>query len=185
MRHLTCVLFWLAISASFGQPRTEQSGSPQAPRTGNDETWKALDSLVGTWAGEGTGEPGQGSGAFSFSWDLQQKVLVRKSHADYPTTKDHPAFSHQDLILVYQEPDTRQPKAVYFDNEGHVINYVVTVSPDANSIVFLSELKPSTPRYRLTYIMTSKDRVEMAFEIAPADKPDSFKTYIKAGARRQ
>ena len=185
MRLMTCVLFWLAISASFGQPGTEQAGSAQAPGLGSDETWKALDSLVGTWVGEGTGEPGQGSGAFSFSWDLQQKVLVRKSHADYPATKDRPAFSHQDLILVYQEPDTRQSKAAYFDNEGHVINYLVAVSPDAKSIVFLSELKPSTPRYRLTYIMTSKDRVEMAFEIAPADKPDSFKTYIKAGARRQ
>jgi hypothetical protein len=78
-----------------------------------------------------------------------------------------------------------EPRTVYFDNEGHVINYTVTLSPDAKSIVFLSELRSSTPRYRLIYIMTGKDRVEMAFEIAPPDKPDSFNTYIKAGARRQ
>ena len=185
MRLMTCVLFWLAISASFGQPGTEQAGSAQAPGLGSDETWKALDSLVGTWVGEGSGDPGQGTGGFSFAWDLQGKILVRKSYADYPATKDRPASSHQDLMVVYQEPDTRLSKAVYLDNEGHVINYTVTLSPDAKSIVFLSELRPSTPRYRLIYIMTGKDRVELTFEIAPPDKPDSFTTYIKAGARRQ
>lgn len=88
-------------------------------------------------------------------------------------------------MVVYREPDTKLPKAVYFDNEGHVINYAVTVSPDAKSIVFLSELRPSTPRYRLTYTMTGVDKVEITFGIAPADKADSFSAYIKAGARRR
>jgi hypothetical protein len=152
---------------------------------GNEGTRRTLGLLVGTWTGEGSGDPGLGTGGFSFAWDLQNRILVRKSHADYPATKDRPAFSHQDLMVVYQDPETREREAVYFDNEGHVIRYTVSVSPDAKSILFLSELRPSTPRYRLTYTMTGTDKVEMTFEIAPADKPDSFNTYIKAGARRQ
>jgi hypothetical protein len=185
MRLTTGLLLWLALSVVFGQTTTHPAETAQAPASGSADTWTALGSLVGTWAGEGTGDPGPGTGGFSFNWELQQKILVRKSHADYPATKDRPAFSHQDLMITYQDPDGNLPKAVYFDNEGHVINYAVTVSPDAKSIVFLSELKPSTPRYRLTYVMTSTEKVEMAFEIAPPDKPDSFRTYLQAGARRQ
>jgi len=169
----------------FPAVRATGKSVAQTAASANDSAWTALGALLGNWTGEGSGDPGQGTGGFSFAWDLQGKILVRKSYADYPATKDRPASSHQDLMVVYQEPDTRLSKAVYLDNEGHVINYTVTLSPDAKSIVFLSELRPSTPRYRLIYIMTGKDRVELTFEIAPPDKPDSFTTYIKAGARRQ
>lgn len=185
MRYIAGTFFLLAVGLAFGQQTTEQGGMPQAPASGNEGSWTALGSLVGTWSGEGTGDPGSGTGSFSFAWDLEHKILVRKNRADYPATNERPAFSHQDLMIVYQEPDARLPRAVYFDNEGHTINYAVTVSQDAKSIVFLSELAPSRPRYRLTYLMTGKERVEMTFEIAPPDKPDSFRTYIQAGARRQ
>ncbi len=181
MRFTTCILFFLA----FGQQAGALGETPQTAASANDGAWTALGALLGNWLGEGSGDPGQGAGGFSFAWDLQGKILVRKNHADYPASKDRPAFSHQDLMIVYQEPDTRQPKAAYFDNEGHVINYSVSASPDARSIVFLSELKPATPRYRLTYLIAASDRVELTFEIAPPDRPDFFKTYIRAGARRQ
>jgi hypothetical protein len=185
MRLTTGLLLWLALSVVFGQTTTHPAETAQAPASGSADTWTALSSLVGTWSGEGTGDPGPGTGGFSFSWELQQKILVRKSHAEYPAADGRPAFSHQDLTIVYRDTETGLAKAFYLDNEGHVIDYVVTVSPDAKSIVFLSELKPSTPRYRLTYVMTSTEKVEMAFEIAPPDKPDSFRTYLQAGARRQ
>jgi hypothetical protein len=177
--------FWLALSAVSGQQTTVRCEQPQAPASGNEGTWTALGSLVGTWSGEGTGDPGQGTGGFSFAWDLQRKILIRKSHADYPATSDRPAFSHQDLTLVYRDTDTGLAKAIYFDNEGHVIHYAVSASPDAKSIVFLSEIAPSRPRYRLTYTMTGDEGIRMTFEIAPPDKPDSFRTYVQAGARRQ
>jgi hypothetical protein len=185
MRLIAGMMFSLVFSAALGQQTKEPGQTSQARETGNNDTWTALGSLVGTWSGEGTGDPGLGTGSFSFAWDLSQQILVRKSHADYPAANDRPAFSHQDLTIICREPETGRAKAIYFDNEGHVINYTVTVSSDAKSIVFLSELAPSKPRYRLTYIMTGKERVEMTFEIAPPDKPDSFKTYIQAGARRQ
>lgn len=135
--------------------------------------------LTGDWVGDGSGEPGKGSGAFSFKLDLDGHVLVRNSFAEYPATADRPAFRHDDLMITYPEGD--KLKAVYFDSEGHVIHYDVTTGPD--SVVFLSE--GPGPGFRLTYHMLDKNRVAIKFEIAPPDKPGQFKTYIEATARRK
>ncbi len=85
--------------------------------------------LEGDWVGEGGGGPGQGTGEFTFIPDLQGKVFVRKNFAEYPATKDKPAFRHDDLMIVHQKPgDTI--RATYWDSEGNTINYTVSVAPD-------------------------------------------------------
>ena len=152
------------------------------------ESAKALASfeyLIGDWVGEGGGQPGQGSGGFTFLPDLQNHILVRKNHAAYAATKDRPAFTHDDLMVVYQDSDDAPSRAVYFDSEGHVIHYSVTVSADHKTVEFVSETLPSSPRYRLTYFMTGGDALTLRFEIAPPGKPDSFSTYIEAKANRK
>jgi hypothetical protein len=116
---------------------------------------------------------------------LQRKILVRKSYADYPASKDRPAFRHDDLTIVYQQPGTDRLHAVYFDNEGHVIEYAVDVSGDRSTVQFLSELAPSSPRFRLIYRRTGDETVAIKFEISPPGKPDSFSTYLEARARRK
>jgi hypothetical protein len=145
--------------------------------------WNAFKFLVGEWVGEGTGAPGEGSGGFTFSYDLQSTVLVRKNYANYPATRDRPAFTHDDLMIVYQEAGNT--RAVYFDNEQHVINYSVTLATDSNSIVFVSDAVPSTPRFRLTNTKAGTDKITITFEIAPPGKPESFTRYIEASARRK
>jgi hypothetical protein len=147
----------------------------------------ALDSLgflIGKWIGEGSGEPGQGTGAFTFGLDLQGKILIRRNHADYPATKDKPAYSHDDLMVMYEEPGDSL-RAVYFDNEGHVINYGVYLLRKPKSVTFVSEIKPSAPRFRLTYVHSNDDRLKISFEIAPPGKPDAFAPYIEASAHRE
>lgn len=148
-------------------------------------TWASFEYLIGDWVGEGGGQPGQGTGGFRFLPDLQNHILVRKSYADYPATKDRPAFRHDDLIVVYKDSESSPARAVYFDSEGHVIHYSVTVSTDHKTIEFLSEASPSSPRYRLTYFMTGGDALSLKFEIAPPGKPDSFSTYLEAKAKRK
>jgi hypothetical protein len=110
---------------------------------------------------------------------------VRKNYATYPPTKDRPGFRHDDLTVIYRESDDAPPKAIYFDSEGHVIRYSVTASSDPKTVEFISDVLPSSPRYRLTYVMTSSDTLTLKFEIAPPGKPDSFTTYIEAKARRK
>jgi hypothetical protein len=147
--------------------------------------WGPLQFLVGDWVGEGGGSPGQGAGEFSFQPDLQGRILVRKNFAAYPATKDRPASRHDDLTIVYRESEGGPLKAIYFDNEGHVINYAVTAPSGKDSVELLSDASPSGPRFRLTYSKAGADAVGIRFEMAPPGKPDAFSTYIEAKAKRK
>jgi len=147
-------------------------------------SWDDWQFLLGEWIGERGGQPGQGIGTFAFSLELQNTILVRKNHAEYPATKDRPAFSHDDLMVVHQEAG-KPTQAIYFDNEGHVINYTVGFSEDKNGVTFLSELMPSAPRFKLTYTKGEKDTVLIKFEIASPGKPEEFSPYLEAKAKRK
>lgn len=136
--------------------------------------------LVGSWHGTGGGDPGQGTGTFSFTPDLDGRILVRRAHSEYPAANGRPAVVHDDLLIVY--PD--RSKAVYFDNEGHAIHYRIISDAKAGSVVFLSTDGPPAPTFRLTYAKLKANEVEITFEIAPAGKSE-FKTYVKGTAARQ
>ncbi len=159
-----------------------RSVTPQESKL--DPVWEPLRFLLGDWTGEGSGEPGQGSGSFSFRLELAQNILVRRNRADYPAKQGRPAFSHEDLMVVHKDPGTGRLQAIYFDGEGHVIHYGVHVSEDGKTVQFRSEVSDKTPQYRLTYAKSGNDTVRLKFEIAPAGKPESFSTYIEARARR-
>jgi hypothetical protein len=151
-------------------------------KNGVDSPWQALQFLVGDWVGEGGGGPGQGTGDYSFSPDLQGKILVRKNHADYPAANGRPAFSHDDLMIVFKPSESGPLRAIYFDSEGHTIRYGVTV-PTANTVVFESEASSPGPRYRLTYALTGK-ALNGKFEMADAGKTE-YKPYLTwTSARR-
>jgi hypothetical protein len=154
------------------------AGTPEAG-------WEPFLFLTGEWTGEGSGKPGEGSGGSSFHFELGSKVLVRDNWADYPATKDRPAFSHKDLMIIYRESPAGPYRADYFDNEGHVIHYGITVLENGKELQFLSDAAPSIPRYRMTYTRAGQDAVMLKFEIAPPGKSDSFTTYIEAKARRR
>jgi hypothetical protein len=121
---------------------------------------------------------------FRSSRTYRGAALIRKNHSEYPATKDRPAYVHDDLVVMYVDSSTKQTRAFYLDGESHVINYTGTVSADGNTFTFLSDLLPSAPRYRLTYIKTQPDALTISFEIAPPGKPDEFARYITATARR-
>jgi len=148
-----------------------------------DPQWAPLNFLIGDWVGEGGGEPGQGDGGFSFLPDQEGRILIRKNYANYPATKDKPAYSHTDLTVIYQEPGETRLRAIYFDNEGHTIHYTVHPSANGNSVQFVSDVSTAQPRYRLTYLKTGDDQLAIRFEIAPPGK--DFSTYIEAKAHRK
>jgi hypothetical protein len=169
--------FLLGTSLSHAQSQAQQS---------KDTTnWDAFRFLLGDWVGEGTGAPGEATGGFSFSFDLEGKVLVRRNRADYPATKDRSAFSHTDLMVIYHEPDGQTVRAIYFDNEGHVIHYSVSLSQDQTALTFLSDPSPSAPRFRFTYIKARNDSMTFRFDIAPPGKPEGFSKYLEGSLHRK
>jgi hypothetical protein len=151
----------------------------QQPSSGGN--WKPLAWLIGDWIGSGGGTRGQASGSFSFEPDLQGKILVRRSFAEYPAVADKPAYRHDDLMVVYREG--RGFKAIYFDNEENVIRYAINVSADGGVVEFVTEATPAAPRFRLTYRKTGETTLAGELETAPPGKP--FATYLEWTAQKK
>ncbi len=144
-----------------------------------DDPWHDYRFLIGRW--EAIGQPGQGTGRFSLLPGLDGKVLVRKNHAELPAAGNRPAGIHDDLLVMY--PEGKRMRAIYFDNEGHVIHYTVTA--DKQAVVFVSDEAAGTPRFRLTYTPAKDATVKITFEMAPPGKPDAFRVYLEGSARKE
>ena len=161
----------LAFSAAHAQqPRPNQ--------------WKDFDFLLGQWTWTGGGQPGQAKGSSSFEPEMNGTVLLRKVHLDYPASKDRAAFSHDDFLYVYHDPADSSLRAIFFDNENHVIRYAVTVAPGGDSIQFLSDAAPSGTRARMTYTKLGAASATEKFELAPPGKPEEFVTYVEFTAQK-
>jgi hypothetical protein len=150
-----------------------------------EDPWEPYRFLMGDWVGGGSGQPGAGEGRFSLATDLQGKILVRKGRLDLtPTPGKKAAPPHEDLMVIYPSEGGRGTKAVYFDSEGHIINYRVSFSDDQKVLTFLSDSPAGAPTFRLTYTKGDAHIVKVKFEIAAGDKPQDFKTYMQGDVRR-
>ena len=144
-----------------------------------------LQFLIGEWEGVGEGGPGAGKGVFKFAFDLQNKAIVRKNYAQYPSTASRPAVRHDDLMVIYVDRAANQILANYFDSEGQQIIYKVTPSSDHEAVTFLSEPSASQPRYRLSYRKLEDGTLSGKFEIAPPGQSEAFKTYLEWIVRKR
>jgi hypothetical protein len=163
---LLCGLGWPAPAAAASLPKE------LAP----------LAFLLGDWDGGGSGTPGQGSGGTSFATGLQDRVIVRTNFAVMAATDKTPASRHDDLMIIYVD-EQRVVRADYYDNEGHVIRYLVATPADGR-VIFTSEAAAAAPRYRLTYEAAAGGAVKGAFLLAPPGKPDAFAPYLAWEMRR-
>jgi len=161
----------ITISSVMGEnvARTDS----QRPASALSTAWAVL---LGDWKGEGGGAPGTGAGGESFRYDLDTHVIIRRGTSDYPAANGRPATHHEDLTVIYPAPSGDAASAVYFDNEGHVINYSASWWADGKTLVFVSTGDARAPQYRLTYTMLSTQRMAITFEVAPPGGP--FKTYV-------
>jgi hypothetical protein len=145
------------------------------------DVWEPLQFLVGDW--EAVAKPAEAKGQFTFSFDLQSKIMVRRNHAEYPASNGRPGFTHDDLMIIYREDAPSALHAIYFDVEDHVIHYTVQTSPGAK-VTFVSEVMVNMPRYRLSYDRLPDGKLHGKFEIAPPGKPEAFSKYLEWEAQR-
>lgn len=155
-------------------------GIPKMNFAQQASSWGTWDKLIGTWKGESDGQNGKGGGIFTFSYDLGNSVLIRKAHSEFPVTDKRPAFSHDDLMIIYQDSNKQPAKAIYFDNEGHTINYSFTQTD--SSIVLTSEKTANSPIFRLTYKLVEFNVVDTKFETSKDEI--NFTPYIQGRSRR-
>jgi hypothetical protein len=146
------------------------------------KTWEKWSHLIGEWVGEGTGQPGQNEGKFSFQTDLEGKILVRKNHTVFPETPNTKAMVHDDLLIVYPGAAGAPQEAIYWDNEGNTINYKVSFT--GNTVVLTSDIKPNSPRFRLSYVSIDTKTVNITFEMAQPQTPEVFRMYLSGKATK-
>ncbi len=140
----------VALLLSCLLPLAAQTAPASTP-----DPFKALSFLEGTWDAKAEGNGGAAAiGRYTFQRELGGHILVRHSTSDL-NCKGPASFdcAHGDLLYVFEDAPGQPLKAIYFDNEGHVIHYNVS-TPTADSVEFLSEVAPG-PRFRLVYELKS------------------------------
>lgn len=165
MKFLATIVFVMLTAASLAQ----QGGK-----------WEKWSWLIGSWKGEGSGQPGMGGGTFSFQPDLNEKVLIRKSHSEYPASGTRPATVHDDLMIVYLDMQGNPSKAIYFDNEGHTINYSIEYT--THSVVLTSDKIPNVPVFRLSYELMDNNYINTKFELSKDG--EHFNTYLEGRCKK-
>jgi hypothetical protein len=145
--------------------------------------WEAYQFLAGEWEGDHSGKPGEAQGRFTFTFELDGNILVRRSRTVFPDTPERTGYTHDDLLMIYTEY-TGMKRGIYFDNEEHVIHYEVEASPDGKTITLVSDPAPSAPQFRFVYKKTGSDTLDGRFEIAPPGQPGSFQVYIEGPSTR-
>jgi hypothetical protein len=150
------------------------------PATAAADPWTGWRFLAGDWTG--VEDASKLTGAFSFRFELDDHVLVRRNHADLPAANGRPARKHEDLMVVYSGAGAR--KAIFFDNEGHILHYTAELSAGGKVLTFLTDADAAAPRFRLTYTKTADDALDIRFEIARPGTPESFSPYLSGHARR-
>jgi hypothetical protein len=163
---LLAAVLLLSAQFSFGQQKTDP--------------WVKWNHLLGEWHGEGSGQPGQNEGTFSFNTDLDGKILVRKNHTVFPATANSPVMIHDDLLIVYPGVQGSPQEAIYFDNEGNTIKYIVSFTE--NSVILTSSIIANNPRFRLSYVPVDSNTVNITFEMASPQAPEVFRMYLSGKA---
>jgi hypothetical protein len=120
--------------------------------------------LIGEWKDNSSRQPGQASYTFTFTFDLDRKIIVRKTNSSQQDITGKYNFIHQDLMIIYPDQTGKPDKAIYFDNEGHIINY--KISFEGKSIVFKNYDIGNNRVYRLTYTLNDNQTINRKFELS-------------------
>jgi hypothetical protein len=149
----------------------------QAPPKETESVWTPLQFLIGTWEAktEGGSAGAVGSGAYDFQLELKKHVLVRRAAGAECKGPADFNCEHTDLLFVYQDAPGKPLRAIFFDNEGHVIHYDVS-APEPGKAVFLSDASQAGPQYRLSYALKG-GTLSGKFEMRLPGQPD-FTTYL-------
>jgi hypothetical protein len=83
-------------------------------------------------------------------------------------------------MVIYPGLSGVSANAIYFDNEGHTINY--SIECFENSIVFTSNKLPGVPVFRLSYTLLDNKMVNTKFEMSRDG--DTFITYVEGKSRK-
>jgi hypothetical protein len=168
-------------SAQTPAPAPEQTPAKAPAKV---DPWAGLRFLVGSWEARTTGgvAQAQASAGYAFRLELRDHILARHSRTGACSAPDDFNCQHSDLLYIYPTGNGSAFEAIYFDNEGHVIHYAVTI-PKPGNAVFLSDPAQPGPQYRLTYTYL-EGLMSGQFELKMPGQTE-FTSYLEWNGKRQ
>lgn len=159
-----------------------------AQTTVKTDTWQPFKYFIGTWKGTGKGEPGNSDLERTYEVVLRNKFINVKHKSSYqPQARNPKGETHEDWGYISFDRVRKVYVLRQFHVEGFVTQYYAqTLTPDAKTIVFLSENLENLPvgfRARETYKVLNENEFVEIFELAPPGK--EFSVYSENHFKRQ
>jgi hypothetical protein len=161
-------------------PVVAQEGAPKVDRFG------PLRFLLGSWRGDQSGQPGQGTAERTYQFILNDRFLQETNTSTYPPQeKNKKGEVHRHMSLISYDAARKRFVFRQFHTEGFVNTYVQEPVTDPKKIVFVTEAIENVPpgyRARETYTMLGNDEFTERFEMAEPGK--AFELYSEAHLKR-
>lgn len=110
-----------------------------------DDVWRPLRSLLGTWEGTVTGQPGNGTSTREYRLVLGHRFVEIRNRSVYPPQEKNPkGETHEDVGYLSYDRHRKAFVLRQFHVEGFVNTYVATPSAD-NALLFTSEAIENIP----------------------------------------
>jgi len=151
------------------------------------DPWALLRLFVGTWEGTASGEPGKGTSARTYSFELNDRFLVARNKSVYEPKKagDKPEV-HEDLGVISYDRNLKKLVLRQFHVEGFVNEYTLeNAAPDGKSFEFVTQrIENIAPGWRAkeSYRIISNDEFEESFFLAAPGK--DFELYSRTLLKR-
>lgn len=153
-----------------------------------DSIWSPIKYFVGTWKGEGGGEPGIGKYERGYNLVLNNNFVEIKNKSTYPPTEKNPKGEvHEDIGYFIYDSAKKTFLLRQLHIEGFVNDYALeSISADKKTLVFVTEAIINVPKgwkAKDTYRILSNTEFEETFELAKPEK--EFSVYSKVRFIRQ
>ncbi|MDZ4806481.1 MAG: hypothetical protein SGI90_16630 [Candidatus Eisenbacteria bacterium] len=154
----------------------------------NTSPWTPLHYFLGSWTGEGHGEPGVSTVEREYAPALNDRFIEVKNRSTYlPQEKNSKGEVHEDRGFISWDRARKRFVFRQFHIEGFVNQYLAdSVSASPDSIEFTSEAIENIPagfRARETYRILGPDEFVERFEMAEPNGP--FALYSKSRFKRK
>lgn len=147
-----------------------------------DSIWSPIKYFVGTWKGEGGGEPGIGKYERSYQLILNNNFVEIKNKSTYSPTDKHPQGEvHEDIGYFGYDKSRKTFFLRQFHVESFTLDYhLESISPEKKVLVFMTESIVNIPKgwkARETYRILTDREFEETFELSEPGK--DFTVYSK------
>jgi hypothetical protein len=171
------------VVVAAGAPSVCAEAAPPKP-----SPWEPLRFFVGSWTGEGSGQPGTSTLQRDYRFILRDRFLEARSTSMYlPQPKNPKGEVHEELGLFSWDRIQRRFLLRQFHVEGFVNHYLAdSVRSGGDSLVFTTVSIENLPvgfRAREVYRIHGPDEFTERFEIAEPGK--DFVVYSQARLRRK